>query len=492
MKPLAFIFFSVCLPINLQASTIVVCDDVADPAALDPHLSFDNKAYGIFHNVYEGLVRLDKDGNVVPSLAQSWDVIAGQGLRFHLRQGARFHDGTKCDAQAVRESLKRQLKLANSVTLQLGPIRDVIAESTSNLRLDTDEPPEVALRRLAVFGLIVPIPLAASLGERPVGTGPYRFASWKKGAELVLEHNPQHWESQPPYFKRIVFKFIPIEKQIDALINGEVDLVAEIPGTRTLEVAKTRGLKIVKQETLVTHTFWFTNFRGPLARREIRQALNLAINKEDMIRYGALGNGKPLATFSMKGEVGHDPTLAPYPYNPELAKRMLAKAGWPKDFILKMFSTQQSERESRMLKKYFEQVGLKVELEVRPIKDVTRIISENRIRDYDVFANQAPDPLAHVCFLASICLHSRSPASAGGVPGFDERYQTMMQTHDPQEHERLARELDRWIYDEALGLFTYQRIRTFGLKSGLKYSPHFTGMLMNLDQAVMEDEKHER
>lgn len=476
---------------QVHTSTLAVCSDVADPAALDPHLVFDNKAYEIFTHVFESLVSLDKEGKIRPALAKSWDVIPRKGMRFYLRQGIRFHDGTLCDAAAVKESLMRQHRLANSITLQLGSILEVAVESSSTIKLISDEPPEVILRRLAVFGSIVPVPLESSLAQQPVGTGPYRFISWERGNEIVLEYYPDHWSRKRPYFERLVFKFIPTERQIEALMHGDVDLAAEIPGTRTLEVAKMPNLKVIKQDTLITHAYWFTNFRGPLANPKVRKALNLAVNKEDMIRYGALGNGKLLATHSMKGEVGHNPDLKPYPYDPAKAKRLLAEAGWPEDFVIKMFSTQQTEREGRMIKNYFEQIGLKVDLDVQPIKEVSRIINENLVHSYDIFSNQAPDPLAHICFLASICFHSQSPLSAGGFHGFDERYRQMMTSHDPLEHERLARELDRWIHDEALGIFTYQRIRTFGMRKELKLPHHFTGMLVNLDQARLEGEKNE-
>jgi hypothetical protein len=80
-------------------------------------------------------------------------------------------------------------------------------------------------------------------------------------------------------------------------------------------------------------------------------------------------------------------------------------------------------------------------------------------------------------FLSSVCFYSQSPMSAGGVADFDSKFNEMMGTLDEHRHAKLAEDLDRWIYDQALGLFTYQRIRTYGIREGIDFKPQLVGML---------------
>ena len=85
----------------------VVCDDVVAPSTLDPHRQFSEKSHTLLQQVYEGLVRFDPEGRVTPALAVSWERVGPLRMRFHLRHGVRFHDGTSFDAEAVRHSIRR-------------------------------------------------------------------------------------------------------------------------------------------------------------------------------------------------------------------------------------------------------------------------------------------------------------------------------------------------------------------------------------------------
>ncbi len=466
---------------SASGHTLRLCDDIAGPAGLDPHFSFDNKTDNILNQIYEGLVRIDAEGRIVPALAARWETVDDRSIRFFLRKEIVFHNGEAFDSRAVTGSLKRQLSGASPLTGQIAGIEEVRAESGDKVLIRTRQPDALLLRRLARFARIVPPSMSRNIEPfspeaAPIGTGPFRFVSWEKGKRLVLAANPQSWRGKP-FFDRVVFEFIPEDKQIESLLQGDVDVLTEVPGTRTLFVAQVQGLRIIKAKTLSTHAFWFTSLKGPLADVRVRQALNLAIDKNELIRYAAMGNGTAMATLSMAGEVGHNPRLTSYPYDLKKARRLLKDAGYEKGFKLRLLAVQQSERDAKIIKSQLHQIGVEAELPVVSIADGFRIISEGKLRGYDIHANLAPDPIGHMGFLAGVCFSSSSPMSAGGVPGFDERYQRLMQTHAESEHEKMAEDLDQWIYEQALGIFTYQRVQTYGVRSRIHLESQLTGML---------------
>lgn len=475
---------------GVDSGTITVCDDVTEPVKLDPHLAFDNKVDSLLSHIYEGLVKLSKEGKIAPSLAERWERVDERSMRFFLRSGVRFHNGEPFNAEAVRNSLLRELKSASSVSLQIASIEEIVVESSEAVVIRTREPDGALLHKLAAFARIVSsgvidFPEDYALEKIPAGTGPFRLIKWDRGDHIVLESNPNYWRPGFPRVKQVIFQFLPAEKQIEALSKGDLDLVTDVPGTRTLEVARQSELRLLKRETMTVHAFWFTSLRGPLANVDVRRALNMALDKEKLIRYAARGNGKPVATLSSPGEIGHNDQLKPYPYDPARAKSVLEKEGWPKDFKLRIFVMQQSENEAKVIKGQLHKIGVDVELTTGSLSELPQMIQGNRVHDFDLFANLAADPVAHMYFLSWVCFHSRSPLSAGRIPGFDERYDQMMKTENQEDHERLARELDAWIYDQALALFTYQRIRTYGMRQDLKFQPHVTGML-NLEDASWE------
>ena len=461
--------------------TLRLCDDVSDPAGLDPHFVFDNKTDDILNQIYEGLVRFDVEGRIVPALAERWEAEGDRSIRFFLRKNIKFHNGESLEARVVEASLKRELSAISPLTGQISGIEDIRVESKGKLLIRTREPDALLLRRLASFARIVPLSMSRSTAAFspeaiPIGTGPFRFGSWEKGKQIVLEVNPDSWRGKP-YFDRIVFEFIPEDKQIEALTHGTVDLLTEVPGTKTLAIAQVKGLQIVKDKTLSTPAFWFTSLRGPLADVRVRQAFNLAVDKNELIRYAAMGNGTPMATLSMPGEVGHNPRLAPYRYDPAKARSLLKEAGYVKDFKLRILAVQQSEREAKIIKAHLKVVGVEAELTSVSIADGFRIVSEGKLRQYDLTANLAPDPIGHMAFLSGVCFFSLSPMSAGGVPGFDERYKNLLLTQDAAKHKDMAEEFDKWIYEQAWGIYTYQRIRTFGAAAGIHLKSQLTGML---------------
>jgi len=211
----------------------------------------------------------------------------------------------------------------------------------------------------------------------------------------------------------------------------------------------------------------------------------MAINKKDLIRYAAFGNGHILASIGMPGEIGYNSDLKTYDFDPQKAKEILRKNKWPDDFKLKMLVVDQAGREAKIIAKNLNDAGIRTELTILPIAKTYKLIQKGELHNFDIHANMAPDPISHISFLSGVCFHSKSPMSGLNSTAFDEQYNNLTEAETEDRQIELGQELDKFIHEQALALFTYQRIRTYGLDKKLIISPDNTGM-MNLKTAIYE------
>lgn len=456
-----------------------VCDDVVPPASLDPLKEFSEKDYTIVQQIFDGLVRFDPEGRIVPALATSWRRVGPTQLEFSLRPGVTFHDGEPFDAQAVKFSIDEFVDPKSGFPGAgfLSTIAGVDVVGPLTVRVRTKSPDGILLNRLAALVPILPPRYIARKGEayfarHPVGTGAFRFRRWTKEG-IFLDANPRWWMTGFPKYGGLVFRFLPSREQVSALLDGRVDVVTELPGTDTLRVVRSGIAGIVKKETFYTLGSSVNVSTGPLADVRVRRALNYAIDREKLIRYDVLGNGRPLATLSMAGEIGHDPSLKPYPYDPERSRRLLAQAGYPRGVTLKVVVKAQGARTLKIIAAHLRRVGIR--LEMTPTTDAT-VIRDIQRGGWDFTFGGCPDPLAHAFFVPFIFLSSLSPYSITRDPVFDRLLGKLAGTLDAQDQQRAGAALDRYVYDQALGVFTYQRLKTYGVRRGVHFVPWVTGM----------------
>ncbi|MEK7858264.1 MAG: ABC transporter substrate-binding protein [Elusimicrobiota bacterium] len=450
-----------------------------EPISLDPRREFSEKYYTIVQQIFDSLVRFDPDGRIEPSLAKSWRWLDEKTVEFKLRQGVEFHDGEPFTAEAVRFSIEKFIDPATGFPGAgfLDSISGVEVVDPLTVRVKTKFPDGILIHRLAGLVPIMPPKYieehgAEHFGRHPMGTGAFRFSGWERGKRITLEANKKWWGGHPKV-KRLVFLFLPQKEQVEGLLRGDVDVVTELPGTDTLAVMKSGVARIVKKETFYTVGSSINISAGPMADKRVRQAINYAINKDDLIRYDLLGNGKPLGSLSMSGETGHDKGVRPYPYDPGKARRLLKEAGYPDGLRLKVVVKAQGERTMQIIAKQLEKVG--IQLDTRITTDAT-VIQDIRGQEWDFTFGGCPDPLAHSFFIQFIFLSSLSPYSVQKNPAYDNLLQKMATTLDVKEQDRAAKELDRYIHDEALGVFTYQRVKTYGVRNGVHFVPYVTGM----------------
>lgn len=484
VEVLSVVFFLSVTSIAFANQNVVVriCDDIKAPPTLDPQKEFTEKNHTLLQQIYEGLVRFDQEGKIVPLLAVSWKQIDPLTMEFALRENVKFHNGEAFDASSVKFSIDRYLNPETGFPALgfISSIKEVEILNPLLIRIKTHYPDGLLLNRLAGFILIVPKRHVEKMGEgvlesQPAGTGPFRYKGWinlKDGIELTA--NPGYWRPGFPKTAGLQFRFIAPNDQVNALLNGEIDILTKLPGTQTYLVQKNGSTYVMKKPALFTTAASFNLCRLPTSNKAVRRALNMALNKNDLIRYDLLGNGRPIASFSMEGEFGRNENLRPYEYDPLLAEKILKEQGLGGGFTMNVLLETNARRTGQIIAKNFERIGVTLEFTLCTDADIMDYLKD---RDrWDMVIGDAPDVLYHNYFVPAIFLYSESPFAICKNKAFDEKLDTMASTLDLKRQKELAEDLDQYVYDEALALFTYQRIQTYGMRKGFYFEPSANGM----------------
>lgn len=318
------------------AKNTLVFAQGSEPRALDPAYSDDAESSKITFQMYEGLVRY-KPGKteVEPALATEWSVSAdGKEWTFKLRKGVKFHDGTPFNAEAVKFSVDRQLEpnrkndmpYAKFVYEGVKAVQ-VVDEYTVKFILEKPIAAFLANQAMSHAAFIVS-PTAVKknngiLNENPVGTGPYKFVKWEKGQYVELVAFDEYWGDKPKV-KKAVYKFTK-ENSVRAsdLISGAIDIMDGVD-TNDVKKLESAGLNVIKQPGMNINYMGFYCDKGPFKDPEVRKAISMAVNRQDLIDYLYLGLAKLPNSMLPDFIPGYSKTAKPYDYNPEEAKRILA------------------------------------------------------------------------------------------------------------------------------------------------------------------------
>lgn len=374
---------SLVLAFALVISTILAMPAAADeadpvtltvaltgaPTYLDPHIQASTDSYRVVTQIFDRLVELDADMNLVPVLAESWEVTDELTTVFHLRQGVKFHDGNEMTAEDVKYSLERCIASAG-VNYNYLIISEINVIDDYTVEFKTSTPCNVLLYRLTLDAASIVSKAAAESGEdfneAPVGCGPFKFASWDHtSGEVVLEAFEDYWEGKSP-IDTLVFKTIPesINRTV-ALETGEANIAYDLSA---MDFGTFEGNDDLKLEQTASTTVWYLGMNVKdeiLSNKQVRQAIATAINVDDFITMVFNGNADPAHNTMMTPYLpGYTPDAVTYEYSVDNAKALLAEAGYPDgfDITLHVQDTQIYKDASVAIQEALRQIGINVEI----------------------------------------------------------------------------------------------------------------------------------
>jgi oligopeptide transport system substrate-binding protein len=360
-----------------------------DPGTLDPARLTDIYGVTVINQVFDGLVEFDAHLNVLPALAKSWSA-SRDGLvwTFQLRRGVQFHNGREVVAADVVYSLSRFLDPAvgspRSWFLDkvkgAGAFRSGTTKSLDSVKAVDRYTVQITLAEpfapfISILGLphltIVPkeeIERAGSdFASSPIGTGPFRFVQWKRGEEIVLKANEQHFRGRPflDHVRFVIFPGTNENDMIRAFERGELE-DSPLPPEKRQAFLQSDTYQVIRKPTLSLLVIGFNVERSPLDRRKIRQSFNYAIDKNHVNEEVQGGRYVVARGILPPGMPGYTPEIQGYDYDPAKAKDLLAQAGHPAGSNLAPMTLSSSakgleaQREFQTIQQHLAAIGMKV------------------------------------------------------------------------------------------------------------------------------------
>jgi ABC-type transport system substrate-binding protein len=479
-------------------------------SSLDPAFARNQANIWATTQLYNGLVELDQELKIGPSIAKSWEVSEdGRTYSFVLRDDVYFHDhkvfnggkGRKVTAKDVAYSFKRIIDPATAstgawifndkvLTDKNGAISDTafLAVNDSTFKIYLNEPFIAFLEILTMpYAFIVPQEAVAKYGKdfraNPVGTGPFEFKQWDEGNAIIMQKNPKYWKKdekgvQLPYLDAVQISFITDRKsEFLTFMQGKLDFLSGVrEGSRDLILNNDgtvqddfKGKFTVRKEPyLNTEYIGFQldpkSLKDPnpaVQDKRVRQALNYAINKKEMIAYFRNNIGIPghsgivppsLPSFSQEKVPG-------YSYNPKKARELLTAAGYSYQKPLKMrLSTVAEHKElAEYMQKKWAEIGVQVEIDINQGPAHQETVDNGRAPFFmKSWLGDYPDAENYLALFYSKNFSPAGPNKTHFVnKEFDKLYEQAKLERDVQKRWELYQAMDRIVVEECPVIVLY-------------------------------------
>lgn len=452
------------------------------PDTLDPHRSGLAVSARAFRTIFDSLVVQTPDHKIKPWLATKWTVSDDKkSYTFTLRKGVKFQDGTPFNAEAVKYNYDRivnpKTKAANALPL-IKPYEssEVLDDYTIKVNLKTPSAAFLGNISHPMLGIVSPTAVKKygdQFGQHPVGTGPYKFVSWKENADIQVKKNGDYrWapsnvkNKKAPYIDKITFKIIPEEAtRIGSVQSGQVLAAETVPPQNVTSIKDDPNMKLLTTNTTgLPYTLFFNQQHAPWNDVKVRKAVQLAVDVDAIVKTLYLGTYDRAWSPLSPGILGYDKSLEGK-IKPDLKKanKILDELGYKKGkdgirekdgkpLTLK-YVDGSPNREKRndiavMVQQQLKKVGIKVKINIT--QDYATVVFQNR--DYDLYGNSQvnSDPNALRAMYHTPESNVAKPTLSGNSDSeLDKLLEQGTVEQDPTKREEIYKKVQQIIIDKA-------------------------------------------
>jgi peptide/nickel transport system substrate-binding protein len=485
------LFFSSAGFAKETKDTLVVAN-IYDAKTLDPHATNDVASSGAMLQIYETLVALDDDNNIVPQLAGRWERPDELTYKFYLLEGVKFHNGEELKASDVKYTIERAMSPKGAAIQNYSSEVDTVeVVDDYTVVIKTKRPCTPFLASLShTWGSILNEKATEAAGDNygmnPVGTGPFKFASWAKGDRLTLERY-EEFHGKKPAYKTLVIRSItePTNRTIE-LESGAVDIAYGIPSNDIKRVEENENLKLMRVMDNSTTYLGFNCEKSPFDDVRVRQAISKAIDTVLINKAVYRGVGQaPVGPIAPNVKYS-DKTLPVHERDVEGARKLLAEAGYPNGFDAEIWTNDKKERVdmATIIQSQLSEIGINVQIKVL---EWGAYLDGLKAKQHDMFivgwVATVPDP----DFAVGAVFHSSMKGKMNFAFFGDDEVDALIEKGktlpDGPEREKVYKDLQRLINEKCPWVYLLNDEQICGVRKnvqGFKPSPRGYHVLYNV------------
>jgi peptide/nickel transport system substrate-binding protein len=465
----------------------VVIGQGVDMASLDPHGHVTTFNFGTWKHIMEPLIRFDYASRRYQGvLAESWKAESTEWT-FKLRKGVKFHNGDDFTAQDVAFSIARIKDGSKQVPI-LAPVKEAKVVDDYTVKIITHAPFSPLLSRLKQ-PVMVNHRVYQQQGKeaipQPIGTGPFKFVEWVRGSHFVVQRNEQYWR-KPAQIDQIIWKPIFEDAaRVTALEAESIDVATNIPPHEADRLAGLTNVKIDAVPAMRSMHIGLPMRFKPFQDQRVRLALNYAVDVDSLVKYVLEGKANRTIGVSGPNDIGHNPDIKPFPYDPNKAKSLLAQAGYPNGFDVDCVTTSGryvKDRESaEAIANQLAKVGIRVNVVIQEYSVWWSGVLDGKhpMFVFGAFNEEEPDLFLSLYFETGVTKRLEY-----SNPQMDRLIREQRQVFDPAEREKLLRDLMKKIYEDAPTVPLWHPQDIYGVNRKLTWKAPFDEEMMFYEASI--------
>jgi peptide/nickel transport system substrate-binding protein len=423
----------------------------------------------LLYNVYEGLVKSDENGKIVPLLAKSYTLSGDRKTYdFQLQPDAKFSDGSPFDAEAVKFSIDRVKSDAWKISLKsyMDVVSKVTVVSPTEVKVTLKKPSNNWLFQMTTrIGAMFSPNGVGDLANKPVGTGPYVLKRWIRGDSIVLDENPTYWGKKPA-MKQVTLKYFKDATALNnALRSSAIDVITDIQAPDSLsQFTSDKRFQVTEGTTNGEVTMALNNSSGPMKDKRIREAISYGIDREAVMKTAWAGKGEVIGSMVPPTDPWYEDLTGVHPYDPAKAKALLAAAGKSKLSIrFRVPNLPYAIAPAQVVKSQLSKIGVTANIDILefPARWLSEVFTKH---DYDMSIVEHVEPRDIVTF---------------GNPeyywGYDNKkvQQLLSQADEGSEDEQVAdmKQVARTLSEDAAAVWLYDFPSLMVAKTGISGLP---------------------
>lgn len=461
----------------------------SDASTLDPTGSNDVPSHNMQEPIFERLLKRDENMELIPGLAKEWAFIDDQTVEFTLEENVTFHDGEEFNAEAVKKSLDRVIdpKIGSPKYDNFAMIESVEVIDDFTVQVKTEYPFAPILAHLSHTGASIISPKlieedykaidegkepGVAISENPVGTGPFKYDDWTPGEEITFVRNEEYW-GEKAIVDTVTMKVSPESgTRLADLERGFVHATDPVQPNEVAQLNDSDFAEVLETSSTGLAYIGFNMDKGPFEDIRVRQAVSMALNKDEVIDgvydgFGVKGKG-PLAP----NVFGYDENVDGLQYDLEEAKKLLAEAGYEDGFSATLWTNDNPQRIDTAILLQDAVKELNIDLKIDQMEFGT-YIEELKKGEHDLFMLGWTNPMLDADHGLYMLFHSSSkgvPPNAMwyGNDEVDELLEDGRQEMDDEKRLDIYKELQEKIIEDAPMIFLDYQVYLTAVRNNIE------------------------